>query len=822
MKPKQTFSKLIAAVMALAIIIGTIGFAAPAYAANPSDVRVQLDGRYVDFEGQQPFMQGGRVLVPVRGVFTQMGFEPTWNAPTAILYDGQTRVEITVGQHYFTINGQRRPLDVPAINVQGRVLIPLRHVAEALGGSADWDPVNRIAMITPPATGDAPLIGATVFPTARVGQAFSHNIQVTGTAPITWSVIIGNLPPGLSLNANTGQVTGTPTTTGTFNFTVHAQNAAGTDNWPMSITVEGGAGSAVTLPNRRVTTAERNTWIADYNTRGGASAFELEVIRLINVERAARNLTLVERDNGLMMAARFFAQQHYDLRGRHTGTHNFGPYATNANAATGASGNVATAFGANLRRNHGLFNASYTISAADVVVAWMNTTSHRNYILAPEQRFIGVGQFPGGITYLFLNDTATGTNQLTVTFRANGGTGTMEAQTFQRNVAQNLRANTFTRSGYTFAGWRTSATGAVQYNNNQSITITANRTLYAVWVRTPVITTAHSLPNAAVGVAYSQTLAATSGTAPPTWSITSGSLPPGLSLSNAGVISGTPTQPHIALPATYTFTVRASNIAGQDTRTFSIVLQAGNIQITPTTLPAGTVNVPYNPTLTTTGGTHAVPTTWTISASQPAGLNLGITGTGTGNNTAVITGTPTQAGTFSFTVWASNAAGSTSRTFTITVAAGTVAVPNVVNPTQPLANALSILNTAGFPASVVTQTTAHHPSVPVGHVISQHPLAGTLVPPGSSVSIVVSLGPDTVQSISMVSSPSSFPGTSQPFNPIITIHVVMVSGATRNISTGAPGLTFTNQGGIFPGPQTAYSIVVSYGGQTTSFIIDIN
>ena len=50
-------------------------------------------------------------------------------------------------------------------------------------------------------------------------------------------------------------------------------------------------------------------------------------------------------------------------------------------------------------------------------------------------------------------------NTYTVTFEANGGTGSMDAQTFTYDVEQNLTANTFTRTGYTFAGWNTQADG---------------------------------------------------------------------------------------------------------------------------------------------------------------------------------------------------------------------------------------------------------------------------------------------------------------------------------------------------------------------------
>ena len=75
------------------------------------------------------------------------------------------------------------------------------------------------------------------------------------------------------------------------------------------------AKSNITLPNRVLTNEERNLWIADYRSFGGPTTTELEVIRLINIERAKLGLSQVARDDKLMMAARFFAQQAYDLRG---------------------------------------------------------------------------------------------------------------------------------------------------------------------------------------------------------------------------------------------------------------------------------------------------------------------------------------------------------------------------------------------------------------------------------------------------------------------------------------------------------------------------
>ena len=82
----------------------------------------------------------------------------------------------------------------------------------------------------------APSITTDTLPDGKVGEAYSQTLTATGTAPITWS-IDGGLPAGLSLNADTGEISGTPTADGTAKFTVKATNSAGSNTKELSITI---------------------------------------------------------------------------------------------------------------------------------------------------------------------------------------------------------------------------------------------------------------------------------------------------------------------------------------------------------------------------------------------------------------------------------------------------------------------------------------------------------------------------------------------------------------------------------------------------------
>jgi hypothetical protein len=151
-----------------------------------------------------------------------------------------------------------------------------------------------------------------------------------------------------------------------------------------------------------------------------------------------------------------------------------------------------------------------------------------------------------------------------------------------------------------------------------------------------------------VGQAFAQDFFLSGGAAPYTWTLAAGQLPPGLTLQTfAGPrdandeLAGTPTT-----AGTYKFTMRLTDYNGQQaTQQFTATIDPP-LQISTTPLATGTVGVPYSRDLIAHGG--APPYSWFVVINineLPPGLTLGATPPDFNN---VLTGTPTQAGTFSF------------------------------------------------------------------------------------------------------------------------------------------------------------------------------
>ncbi|MCL2372272.1 MAG: stalk domain-containing protein [Defluviitaleaceae bacterium] len=142
--------------------------------AQPAASAVTIDGQPVVFDGAQAVNVDGRILVPVRGVFEALGFEVEWQegTRTAVLTRGGFTIRIMIGSDTFTANGVVHDLDVPAQIIQDRTMLPIRAVVESVGYDVDWDEANRIIVIT---TGGQP------SPTAEPTPAATTEVEATPT-----------------------------------------------------------------------------------------------------------------------------------------------------------------------------------------------------------------------------------------------------------------------------------------------------------------------------------------------------------------------------------------------------------------------------------------------------------------------------------------------------------------------------------------------------------------------------------------------------------------------------------------------------------------
>jgi hypothetical protein len=191
---------------------------------------------------------------------------------------------------------------------------------------------------------------------------------------------------------------------------------------------------------------------------------------------------------------------------------------------------------------------------------------------------------------------------------------------------------------------------------------------YTVTPACPAITVSGTPPAGTTGTTYSSTTFTGRGAnGSYTFSKTSGALPTGLALSSGGVLSGTPTA-----AGTYNFTVTATDTSGcTGSKSASVTISCPTITVLPASLPTEVVNAAYTTTITSSGGSGA--STFTVGSGLPTGLSLSTNG--------ALSGTPTAAGAYSFTITATDTNGCTGSTaYTVTV---TGAAPVITTNPQP-------------------------------------------------------------------------------------------------------------------------------------------
>jgi hypothetical protein len=107
-------------------------------------------------------------------------------------------------------------------------------------------------------------------PPGTVGSAYSLSLHASGGGSQSWSIVSGQLPPGLNLNASTGAIAGVPTTPGTYTFAARVGDASRSDTKPLTIAVR----AQLALQAPRVPAAEVGAALAPiaFQASGGSGS----------------------------------------------------------------------------------------------------------------------------------------------------------------------------------------------------------------------------------------------------------------------------------------------------------------------------------------------------------------------------------------------------------------------------------------------------------------------------------------------------------------------------------------------------------------------
>lgn len=340
-------------------------------------------------------------------------------------------------------------------------------------------------------------------PNGTVGQMYSFQMQLTGGGPpFNWSVVLGNLPPGVSLNANTGMMSGIPAQEGKFSFTLEVADStfSAQQSSMQSLSI------AVSAPPLAIVTATLPDGMAG---------------QPYNVQLLAAGGTLPFKWSVVLGSL---------------------PPGVSLNADTGMMAGIPTQDG------EYSFTAEVTDSAFSEQQISMQSLSLK--VSVPPLAGGPTSLPAGGASLLPLAFTATNLPAgmvglpYSAQLQASGGTLPYTWSILSGSLAPGIQLNAVTggitgsptESGTFWVTIQvTDSTLDGQQASMQSLTLTVS-------VPTIVIATPR-LPDGVVGQPYYVKLQASGGTLPYTWSILSGSLAPGVQLNPlTGEITGTPTQ----------------------------------------------------------------------------------------------------------------------------------------------------------------------------------------------------------------------------------------------------------------------------------------
>lgn len=112
------------------------------------DIKVYVEGEKVVFD-QEPIIKDGRTLVPLRKIFEELNADVNWDSKTrtAKVTKGNIQVEFQIDNKNLIVNGKSKKLDVEPQLINGRTLVPLRAISEAMDLKVDWNGTTKIVNI---------------------------------------------------------------------------------------------------------------------------------------------------------------------------------------------------------------------------------------------------------------------------------------------------------------------------------------------------------------------------------------------------------------------------------------------------------------------------------------------------------------------------------------------------------------------------------------------------------------------------------------------------------------------------------------------------
>ena len=115
-------------------------------------MHVKINGAAVNFDDQTPVVENNRTLVPMRIIFEKLGATIQWDEATQTVEaeKDSTSIVLQIGNMVAKKNGADMSLDVPPYVVNGRTMVPLRFVGEALGAEVKWVEETNTVEITMP------------------------------------------------------------------------------------------------------------------------------------------------------------------------------------------------------------------------------------------------------------------------------------------------------------------------------------------------------------------------------------------------------------------------------------------------------------------------------------------------------------------------------------------------------------------------------------------------------------------------------------------------------------------------------------------------